>query len=59
MASIFKIMGLTEKAISSYKKALNLNPDLLYAYFEIGMLLIKRQRPEEAKEFFELAIKQN
>jgi tetratricopeptide (TPR) repeat protein len=54
--SIFKEVGDTAKAISSYQTATELNPKFYNAYVQIGLLL-KNKRDKNAEKYFDNAIR--
>jgi Tfp pilus assembly protein PilF len=45
-------LGLTERAVSGIEAALAIEPGLEIARFQLGLLLLDRDRREEAKEYF-------
>ena len=54
--NVFKEMGDTVKAISSFQTATELNPKYYDAYVQIGLLL-KNRKNKEAEKYFDNAIK--
>lgn len=54
--TVFKEMGDTAKAISSFQTATELNPKYYNAYVQIGLLL-KDKKSKEAEKYFDNAIK--
>ncbi len=54
--SIYKEVGDTAKAISSFQTATELNPKFYNAYVQIGLLL-KSKRDKNAEKYFDNAIK--
>jgi tetratricopeptide (TPR) repeat protein len=54
--NVFKEMGDTAKAISSFQTATELNPKYYNAYVQIGLLL-KNKKNKEAEKYFDNAIK--
>ena len=56
MADALQEKGLLEAAISSYQKAIEINPNLSWSYYNFGEALIKLQRWDEAITVYRRAI---
>ncbi|XP_001952129.2 UDP-N-acetylglucosamine--peptide N-acetylglucosaminyltransferase 110 kDa subunit [Acyrthosiphon pisum] len=52
LADVYYLIGKFEKAISKYKKALEINPDLINAYFYLGMAHLKVTEFQNAANIF-------
>ena len=53
---IMQSKGMTEEALSAYKKALTLKPDFADAYNNAGNVLATSNRPGEAVDFYQKAL---
>jgi tetratricopeptide (TPR) repeat protein len=58
LADSYAQLGIEEKAIEGYRAALGLRPDLPNALYNIGILLLKRQRFDEAVGYFQTLLQQ-
>jgi tetratricopeptide (TPR) repeat protein len=53
LADSYAQLGLEEKAVEGYRTALELHPDLPNALYNLGILLMKRQRFDDAARYFQ------
>ncbi|MFZ2957886.1 MAG: tetratricopeptide repeat protein [Candidatus Ozemobacteraceae bacterium] len=59
IALVFSDLGLLEQAEREYRSLVRKHPDFADLHFQLGMVLKKRDKSEEAMEEFSLAIKLN
>jgi len=53
----WKRLGKEDQAVDAYREALRLKPDLLPAYFELGLLYLNAKHDSAAAELFESLVK--
>ncbi|MBI4640437.1 MAG: tetratricopeptide repeat protein, partial [Candidatus Tectomicrobia bacterium] len=58
VGSIYARMEEWESAIASYKRALEVDPDQIWAMYNLGWAYIKHEEPGEALSYFEVFIKE-
>jgi tetratricopeptide (TPR) repeat protein len=56
LANAWQIQGNLEEAFTRYQETLRLRPDYLPAYQQLGNLMLKQRRVDEALEYYEQAL---
>ena len=56
LANVWQLRGRPDRAIAGYREAMKLQPDFLPAYLELGALLLKQEKIEEAARIYQQAI---
>jgi tetratricopeptide (TPR) repeat protein len=58
-AQLWNTLGSTERALEDFRRAAQIDPTLLSAHYQAGLILLKAGRPEEARQEFEAELKLN
>ena len=56
LANVWQLRGRPDRAIAGYRESIRLQPDYLPAYLELGTLLLRQEKIEEAARVYQHAI---